>query len=67
MEQVPARSREYELHDECAEVFAQFIQDFITYTAAKMTRSELAAAVPHDEWFGSPSDFNFHIYYLEAS
>ena len=41
MEQVPSRRREYELHDECAEVFAEFVEDFITYTSAKMTRSEL--------------------------
>ena len=30
MEEVPARRREYELHDACAEVFAQFVEYFIT-------------------------------------
>ena len=32
MEQVPARIHEYKLHDECVQVFAQFIEDFLNYT-----------------------------------
>ena len=32
MKQVPARSHEYELHDECVQVLAQFFEDFLNYT-----------------------------------
>ena len=32
MEQVPARSHEYGLHDECVQVLAQFFEDFLNYT-----------------------------------